>query len=205
MHWLDPDYLPQTTGTLKQFVLNPHADIDGLLLTDGTEIHTPPHLSASLLRVLAPGAKLSVRGVKPRDSDVIVALAIDPAKGKRIVDDGPGAKHEKKPSSGKKSGKAVNHSGQIECLLHGPKGNVHGVLLMDGMFVRFAPHTAESLSDLLVVKGMVSVRGHSHANEHGTVIEADAIGSDMEALRDIASHEKPKHPKPHPKKPKKAP
>lgn len=53
MHWVDPDFLPATRGTLARFLLNPKADIDGLLLTDGTEVHTPPHLSEALLKALA--------------------------------------------------------------------------------------------------------------------------------------------------------
>jgi hypothetical protein len=42
MHWLDPNYLPVTKGTVHQFLLNPHGDADGMILTDGTEIHFPP-------------------------------------------------------------------------------------------------------------------------------------------------------------------
>jgi len=201
MHWLDPDYLPKTVGTLDRFVLNPKADIDGLLLTDGTEIHTPPHLSTQLLAALAPGAKLAVHGVKARDGGVIVAVAIDPAKGKRIVDKGPGPRHDKpeKPSHPpEKHGKPAMHSGTIQRLLHGPKGQAHGVLLDDGVVVRFPPHVAESFEDLLMVGGPLSVRGVSSTKAHGTVIDAEAMGKEPSTLTEVA-----KHPGHGPKKPKK--
>jgi len=53
MHWLDPDYLPETAGKAAQFLINPHGEIDGLLLDDGTEIHTPPHLSDKIAKTRA--------------------------------------------------------------------------------------------------------------------------------------------------------
>jgi hypothetical protein len=41
MHWLDPDYLPLTTGIVERFTINLDGDIDGFLLTDQTLIHSP--------------------------------------------------------------------------------------------------------------------------------------------------------------------
>ena len=48
MHWLDPDFLPEVSGTFDRFLLNSHGDADGMLLIDGTEVHFPPHISAEL-------------------------------------------------------------------------------------------------------------------------------------------------------------
>lgn len=203
MHWLDPDYLPKTTGTLDRFVLNPKADIDGLLLTDGTEIHTPPHLSSKLLAALAPGGKLTVHGVKTRHGDVIVAVAIDPAQRERIVDTGPGHMHdkyEKSPHPAEKHGKSALHQGAIKRLLHGPKGHSHGVLLDDGVVVRFPPHAANSFADLLVIDALLSVHGVSCTTEHGTVIDAEAMGMKPSTLIEVAK--RPEHAS---KKPKKGP
>ena len=203
MRHLDPDYLPKTVGTLDRFVLNPKADIDGLLLSDGTEIHTPPHLSAQLLKELAPGAKLTVYGVKTRDSDLIVAVAIDAANGKHIVDDGPSPKHEKPDKPPHKSGvptKSMTHNGVIQRLLHGPKGNTHGALLDDGTVIRFPPHSAEHLADLLVIDAPLSVRGHALTTRQGTVVDAKAMGKDTATLIDT-----PRPPEQHEKKPRKGP
>jgi hypothetical protein len=66
MHWIDPDYLPEITGTVDQFLVNKHGEADGFLLTDGGEVHVPPHLSSQLLHDVHPGSKVRVRGVRPR-------------------------------------------------------------------------------------------------------------------------------------------
>ena len=71
MHWIDPDYLPEIAGTVDQFLVNKHGEADGFLLTDGGEVHVPPHLSSRLLRDLRPGGKVRVRGVRPRGVEMV--------------------------------------------------------------------------------------------------------------------------------------
>jgi hypothetical protein len=69
MHWIDPDHLPEITGTVDQFLVNKHGEADGFLLTSGEEVHVPPHLSARLLRDVRPGSRVKVRGVRPWRAD----------------------------------------------------------------------------------------------------------------------------------------
>src|SRR6266699_615109 len=54
MHWIDPAQLPQTKGVVERFLLNPHGELDGLILHDGTEVHFPPHLSTAVGKALKP-------------------------------------------------------------------------------------------------------------------------------------------------------
>jgi hypothetical protein len=93
MHWIDPDYLPEVTGTVDQFLVNKHGEADGFLLTDGGEVHVPPHLSSRLLREVRPGGKVRVRGVRPRGVQMVAAVAIDTEKG-RILDEGPDVRED---------------------------------------------------------------------------------------------------------------
>ena len=90
MHWLDPNYLPVTKGTLHQFLLNPHGDADGMILTDGTEIHFPPHMAKEIVAAIHPGQTVTVHGVKPRDANVIAAVSVESApqanQGRRLED-----------------------------------------------------------------------------------------------------------------------
>lgn len=202
MHWVDPDFLPATRGTLARFLLNPKADIDGLLLTDGTEVHTPPHLSEALLKALKPGSALTVRGLKPRDVEMLVALAIDPEGGKRILDEGPHGPHAKpkpKPPGKPPKPEVAQHSGTITRLLHGPHGQVHGVLLDDAVTVRFPPHAGGDFAKQLVVGKPLVAEGETKATPHGVLIHADALGGKAATLKQI---EHPPHGPAHKPKPK---
>ena len=93
MHWIDPDYLPEIAGTVDQFLVNKHCEVDGFLLTDGGEVHVPPHLSSRLLRDLRPGGQVRVRGIRPRGVAMVAAIAIDTARG-RILDEGPDVRED---------------------------------------------------------------------------------------------------------------
>jgi hypothetical protein len=51
----DPRQLPAQRGQVQQFTMTPRGDIDGLILSDGTEVKTPPHLSAEIAYSIKPG------------------------------------------------------------------------------------------------------------------------------------------------------
>ena len=200
MHWLDPDYLPKLSGTFECFLLNPHGDADGMILTDGIEVHFPPHLSNDMRSAIPPGAKpnVTIRGVRARGSEMIAAVAIDLPDGTRILDNGPEKNRKSKKKEGKHASALKHHpmhaEGIVRCVLHGPKGETRGVLLEDGKSIRFPPHEAKRLAHVLSAGKKVAVRGDGLESALGTVIEARALGSspdDLQALK----HEKPKHPK----------
>jgi hypothetical protein len=60
----DPDCLPEAAGAVDCFLLNPAGEADGLVLTDGTEVHFPPHMGVAVIGVVKPGSTVYVRGVR---------------------------------------------------------------------------------------------------------------------------------------------
>jgi hypothetical protein len=89
MHWIDPQSLPETTGSITKMLFNVHGDCDGFLLDGKHQVHFPPHMSAELLKAVKVGEQVKVHGVKPRSIDVLVAASVTAANGKMIVDHGP--------------------------------------------------------------------------------------------------------------------
>ena len=57
----DPAQLPATKGVVAAYSLTPRGDVDGLILTDGTEVHLPPHLGAQLVFAVKPGCTICRR------------------------------------------------------------------------------------------------------------------------------------------------
>jgi hypothetical protein len=55
------------------FLLNPHGDVDGMIVTNRIEVHSPPHLSDEICAEIRPGDRVTVRGVRPRSADMIAA------------------------------------------------------------------------------------------------------------------------------------
>jgi len=196
MHWLDSDYLPEVTGTVARFLLNPHGESDGMILTDGSEVHFPPHMSREVCKAIRPGQTIKVRGVRPRSANLIAAVAIETSDGERIVDDGPSKDREEEKKvrkhAAKEEGKPIQAEGVVQRALHGPKGEVRGALLEDGRIIRVPAHEVEGIAELLTLGARLAVRGEGLATEFGTVIEAREVGTSDDSLRPFKP-KKPKH------------
>jgi hypothetical protein len=173
MHWIDPASLPETRGKVTGFLLNPHGELDGLVI-GSRQVHIPPHLSKQLARRVAIGDTVRIRGVKPRDADMIAAVSLTTASGVLILDEGPhhnGEKHEKPHVECK----PMDASGEVVLSLFGPKGELRGALLDDGTSLRMPPHAAAELVAYLTPGVHVHAWGHGVKNRHGRTIEVDEI------------------------------
>lgn len=194
MHWINPAQLEPVTGIVDRFLCNPHGELDGLILREGTEVHFPPHLSEPVREVLKPGDPVAIRGLRPSAAPVLAAIALEAtACGRVIVDEGPDDKaRHKKPRQ------TLGASGEVVRTLHGPKGNKRGALLTDGTIVRLGKHADKKAVDLLAVGRTLAARGEGVMDGDGGCLEAVLIGVSMEALEPVggkpAKKAKPKPP-----------
>jgi hypothetical protein len=173
MHWIDPDCLPETRGTVTHFLLNPHGELDGFVLGQSRQVHFPPHLSKQIARRIAIGDAVTVRGIKPRGVDMIAAVAVTTKDGRAIIDEGPD--HDAKHRHAEVVQRAMEASGAVRLSLFGPKGELRGALLDDGTSLRMPPHAAQALSDYLAPGAHVHAWGYGVKNRNGRCIEVDEI------------------------------
>src|SRR5207244_9589813 len=54
----------QVTGTVSQYLMNPNGEVDGLLLSDNTQVKFPPHMSADLTAAVSSSNPVSAQGVR---------------------------------------------------------------------------------------------------------------------------------------------
>ncbi|OAS25730.1 hypothetical protein [Methylobacterium platani] len=173
----DPGTLPETKGTVKQYTLTPRGDVDGLILTDGTEVKLPPRLSGAVVFTVRPGDAVTVRGMRARALPLVDGAQIrNEATGATLVTLGP-------PDP---AAEETVTSGRVAALLHGRRGEVNGALLDDGTTLRLPPHEAARLGSTLQVGRSVSVRGAPARSPLGTVVEVRALGTSPESLTEIA-------------------
>lgn len=179
MHWIDPTSLPETRGKVTRFLLNPHGEVDGLVV-GSRQVHVPPHLSKQITRHIALGDAIRVRGVKPRDADMIAAVSMTTRSGVVILDEGP--HHDGKPHHKPDvERKPMDASGEVVLSLFGPKGELRGALLDDGTSLRMPPHAAAELAAYLMPGAHVHAWGHGVKNRHGRTIEVDEIAELVDA------------------------
>lgn len=178
MHWIDPACLPETHGRITQFLLNPHGEIDGLILNGDLQVHVPPHLGRKLPRHVVVGDRICVRGVKARGAAMIAAVQLTARGGVDLVDDGP-AHDAPKPSRAAR--KQMELRGEVAFALHGPKGELNGALLTSGVALRLPPHAAAELHAYLRAGAHVQAWGLGVATSHGATLDVHEIAELVDA------------------------
>lgn len=167
--------LPAFNGKVAQFTLTPRGDIDGLILSDGTEVKTPPHLSTAIAYSVHPGDDITVRGLRAAAIALVQATSIEDHASRRTVSDAVIAPPE-----------VVDKQGSIRMILHGARGEINGALLGDGTVLRIPPDAAANLDATLLDPGKpIFARGEQLATPMGTVLDVQAIGSGRSQLSAI--------------------
>ena len=72
-------------GTVKAFKMTPVGDLEGMILTDGTEVH----VSAQLAAAVRPGEAVRVLGWRTSVPNFVVATSLTGQHGQSVVDQGP--------------------------------------------------------------------------------------------------------------------
>jgi hypothetical protein len=157
---------------VTRFLLDPHGNIDGLILDGQRQVHVPPHLSRKLARNVAEGDRVRIRGVKPRGADVIAAVQLVTREGRVILDEGPG--HDM-PGASHANATPMETSGEVMLSLYGPRGELRGALLTNGVSLRMPPHAAAELAEYLEPGAQVQAWGHGVKNRRGATIDVSDI------------------------------
>lgn len=205
----DPAQLPAIKGTVAEYSLTPRGDVDGLILKDGTEIHLPPHLGTQLVFIAKPGDAVTIHGLHAREVAMVQAMQVtNDATSQSVTDTGPTGGPENGPKEGRKDGPKgearagrgpgpemrgapMDAQGAVKQQLHGPRGELNGVLLADGTIVRMPPPEVLRLQAQFAVGQAVFVRGNGLSSPLGRVVDAREVGPDAQHL--TALQRPPRH------------
>lgn len=179
--------LPAYRGRVDLFTLTPRGEIDGLVLADGLEVKTPPHLSDAVAAAVRRGDTVTVLGLKAAALPLVQAMSIsDEATGLTVRDEGPGwpaaVRHDDgaAPPQPRRGLRA-----RIRLVLHGMRGEVNGAVLDDGTVLRLPPPDAVRLAAVLAPGCVVVVDGLSRSWSLGTVIEISAVGTAADRMTPV--------------------
>jgi hypothetical protein len=84
------------TGTIERFTAAPKGEIDGMVLSDGTVVHWPPHQERLFTTIVKKGDRVRVVGfdeIKPKGEQVLVVRSVTnlATKMTRVNEDAPSA------------------------------------------------------------------------------------------------------------------
>ena len=166
-----------TEGTVARYLLDPRGEIEGLLLTDGTQMHVTSHIASELIKVMKPGDRIRARGTRKRQAAlfeprVIQNLSTGTSFSTPLRLDLPIPDQENRLSM-----TDMKASGTLEVLLYDYMNEtVRGMLLSDGTQVRFPPDATDALRRSLRVGQSLKADGYGTENEYGRAMEALRLG-----------------------------
>lgn len=174
-------------GVVSAFTLALDGTVNGLLLNDGTEVHTSARVAAAVVAAVQPGDAVRVQGLPTPTPGVLVAIRLtDSRSGRAVVEPGlapttvPLAVSKRDaaapPGPPPPGAREVAMSGRVLRPLHGPDGTLDGALLGDGTDLRLPAGAARRLARLLEPGTKVAVKGYTVARPYGQVMAVEAIG-----------------------------
>ena len=181
---------PSVSGTVQQYLLTPHGEVEGLLLSDGTVVKFPPHLGAALASNVKPGDTVTALGffgpVTPQGRAVKSLTITNTVTGRTVVDQPPTSR-PLPPEQRGLTRVPLTVGGTVAHVLVNDHGDVDGLILSTGEQVKFRPPNGATVVMLLGQQPGVTVQasGYGTRNAFGTVVDADAltVGNQTIALR----------------------
>jgi hypothetical protein len=172
---------PSVTGTVQQYLLNPHGEVDGLLLSDGTVVRFPPHMGIALASSVKAGDAVTVAGflgLTTPQGRAIKALTITNTKTGQTLVDQPPPTRPLPPDLRGLTLTTLTVNGTITRFLVNPHGDIDGLILSGGEQVKFPSHQGAFIVMALGrTEGVVTVTGYGTKNAFGTVVEGYSLAA----------------------------
>jgi hypothetical protein len=173
-------------GTVSQFLVNPNGEVDGLLLSDGAQVHFPPHMSADLTLAVKTNDSVSAQGVHENTAFFHAFTISDTATGQSVNESRPSQFQRPVPPELRGVNlKPLQAEGKVKVVLVAPRGETDGVVLDNGAIIRIPPDAGMQFSTLLQVGRSVAASGYGTENQFGRCLQATAIGASGQPLTRI--------------------
>jgi hypothetical protein len=183
-----PQNTEQINGVVSQYLMNPNGEVDGLLLSDNTQIKFPPHMSADLTRVVKPNDRITASGERESAQAFHAFTITNTASGQSVVESRPSQFPPRLPPDLRGVNLApLNASGRIKALLHAPRGEIDGAVLEDGTILHVRPDVGAQYASSLGIGQTVSAQGFGTQNTFGRSLEVTELGVAGQALTPLYS------------------
>jgi len=175
--YVTPPANPSITGAVKQYLLTPVGDVEGVELQDGTDVRFPPHMGTALAAIVRPGDRVSVMGFAAPQTPygrAVKALTITNLATNQSVVDQPPTVPPPPPWLRGASMREMTLSGTLDHYILNDRGDIDGLILSSGYEVKFPPHIGMPVAMALAQQPSATIQasGYGTSNAFGTVVDA---------------------------------
>jgi hypothetical protein len=183
-----PQNTEQINGVVSQYLMNSNGEVDGLLLSDNTQIKFPPHMSADLTRVVKPNDRITGSGERESTQTFRAFTITSATNGQSVVESRPSQFPPRMPPDLRGINLTpLNVSGKIKSLLHAPRDEIDGAVLEDGTILHMRPDAVVQYANSLVIGQTITAKGFGTQNAFGRSFEVTELGVAGQALISLYS------------------
>jgi hypothetical protein len=166
---------PIAKGTVSRLLPSADGQVEGLMLSDGTQVRFPPHMSQELAATVHPGSSVNVEGYREAGGAVRARVITDQSSGRSVAERAP-APPMVSPNLHSTGLGPLSAEGRIRQLMRDPAGDVNGVVLEDGSVVRFPPNVRRQFPGVLQPGISISASGYGTQTRFGRALDATTLG-----------------------------
>lgn len=161
-------------GVVQRYLTTPYGGVNGLRLREGRIVLFGPPMAPDVVATAPPGARVRVIGQSLPDGALRATTVVNLATG-AVADDTP---DRAPPPAVHAPLVQCEAAGVVETVLHGPRGDANGVILLDGTLVYFRPGLAQPGPGQ-----PFAATGIGTANQCAMALEAIVVGADLATVR----------------------
>lgn len=184
----DLSVLPTFSGTVAQYIPSAGGGINGLLLTDGTEVLVSQDLSLEVPKVVKPGEKITGTGLRGKTLPIVHAFSLNGPHGNRTEDTGITMPLH---STEMVAGPDIVVHGVIAYPLYNIQGSLIGAILKDHSVVRVPVRDGAKLAAWLKPGAPLYAAGPGVSGVYGTALNAHQIGPDTQQVVSLTADDLP--------------
>jgi hypothetical protein len=175
----DTDFLkssPAAQGTIRQYLIDPRGEVQGLLLSDGAQVAFTSRLQSDVVTMMKPGTPVRIEGRRHKQFPLVepdTMINTDSGAAIKVPSllEGP-LPLEKETLSVQQ----MHAEGEIDRLLYERSGRVSGLVLQNGTQVWLPPDINDSFRKALRIGDRLVVEGNGTDNKYGRAMEPIAMG-----------------------------
>jgi hypothetical protein len=171
-------------GVVQRYLTTPYGQLNGLRLRDGRLVLFGPPMAPDVVTAAPLGARVRVTGQEAQDGALRAIRLVNVATGEAADDTPNHTPNHPPPPAVHAPLVQCEAAGIVDVVLHGPRGDANGVILVDGAVIYFRPDLVQSEP----VPGQAfAAIGIGAAGQRTMALEAIVVGANLSGVRAAAA------------------